>query len=109
MVRKIFTLKLFQVSEQILMVFFEISVDSLRLYPQSTIRTNIFAKTKEYVNRPKSSVERNLAKIKTKKKPDTSLLIVVIVENEKFFFSTDFINLFNKWILIFGIHHYNSR
>ena len=67
----------------------------------------MFAKTKEYVKRPKSSTERNLAKINIKKKPDTNLLTVVIVENEKFLFSTDLNNLSNKWISIFGIHHHD--
>ena len=56
----------------------------------------MFANTKEYVKRPKSSTERNLAKINIKKKPDTNLLTVVIVENEKFLFSTDLNNLSNK-------------
>tara|TARA_B100000214_G_C23716146_1_gene512090 strand:- start:83 stop:292 length:210 start_codon:yes stop_codon:yes gene_type:complete len=67
----------------------------------------MFANTKEYVKRPKSSTERNLAKINIKKKPDTNLLTVVIVENEKFLFSTDLNNFSNKWISIFGIHHHD--
>ena len=67
----------------------------------------MFANTKEYVKRPKSSTERNLAKINIKKKPDTNLLTVVIVENEKFLFSTDLNNLSNKWISIFGIRHHD--
>ena len=67
----------------------------------------MFANTKEYVKRPKSSTERNLAKINIKKKPDTNLLTVVIVENEKFLFSTDLNNFSNKWISILGIHHHD--
>ncbi len=67
----------------------------------------MFANTKEYVKRPKSSTERNLAKINIKKKPDTNLLTVVIVENEKFLFSTDLNKFSNKWISIFGIHHHD--
>ncbi len=64
------------------------------------ISTNKLAKTREYVNFPKSSRDKNLAKINIKKNPETSLLIVVIVEYFIFFLITVLII-----ILIYGVQN----